>query len=227
MFTTTAYETLFDAKTWKEPLHIIGVGGIGSHAARIAGKERFPVIHLHDGDVVEEKNMYNQWFDDDSDIGLSKAEVVAKKVSQWTVAHAHPTYVEGHRKLSGVVCLCTGNTDPLPTIVESCVWDNPDVSLLLDARMDAEYVFLQVLDPRIEAHRKRWYRNWYPHSETENRTAGCGGGATAVGITASLAADLMVAQVIRYAAIRQGYKDTLDNHIEFFLRPLRIVTKQW
>ncbi len=221
------YRTLFDGPRFAQELHIVGCGGVGSHAARIAGKEGFPNIHLWDGDIVEAKNTSNQWFDEACDIGEYKTDALTRKLSRWTKAVSHPEYIDGARPLSGVVCLATDSMESRKLVCESTVWRRTGVSLLVEARMDAEYVFIQVVDPHSEVHIARWTRNWYPHSETDNRTAGCAGGATAVGIMASIAADLMIAQVIRYAAILEGRDDTLDNHIEFILRPLRVITKRW
>lgn len=61
-----------------EEIHLIGCGGVGSWVlpalARLPGRG---VIHLWDGDILEERNLDRQLFSDE-DIGKNKAEAIDK-----------------------------------------------------------------------------------------------------------------------------------------------------
>lgn len=59
---------------------IVGCGGVGSNLAQILVKLcADDIIHLFDGDTVEEKNLDRQFFSDD-DIGCNKAEALAQRI---------------------------------------------------------------------------------------------------------------------------------------------------
>jgi molybdopterin-synthase adenylyltransferase len=65
---------------------VLGVGGVGSYVVRTLASMGFGEIAILDDDSVEESNISRQIFYDYRDIGKSKVDVVAEKVS-----HISPT----------------------------------------------------------------------------------------------------------------------------------------
>ena len=61
---------------------MIGVGGLGCPAAHVIAKSALPVsLTLLDDDVIDASNLQRQILFDDADVGQSKAEVAARKLS--------------------------------------------------------------------------------------------------------------------------------------------------
>lgn len=73
-----------------ERLVVVGAGGTGSAVARIAARilwqrqqmgQTVPLLHLVDGDIVEEKNVGRQGGFAPADVGSYKAEILARRYS--------------------------------------------------------------------------------------------------------------------------------------------------
>lgn len=201
---TRRHDLLFDKTTCTYPVHIIGVGGVGSNVARLLAKlavgERGPV-HAWDHDIVEAHNVPNQAYDA-ADVGMPKTEALKRHYRQWNGGEivVHTERVQGPIPLSGVVFLCVDNNDVRKEICESSVWKKQDISLLIETRMDATHVIVHTVDPSNDRHIECWNLFWYPHAETEN-LAGCGGPASV--ITASdMTANVAVQQFVHWHARR-------------------------
>ena len=59
----------------KYPIHIIGIGAIGSTIATMLARMGIQKLHIYDFDKVEEKNVCNQQYFADQ-VGLTKIEAL-------------------------------------------------------------------------------------------------------------------------------------------------------
>lgn len=220
----------FDFETLADEIHIFGIGGIGSHEARLLTKGGLQApIHLWDGDIVEDKNRRNQTYHR-SHVGLLKVAALAQQIAlEWGEAPViqHPEFVTEHRKIAGVVFLCTDSMSSRRCIWETCIKGNDAVPLMIETRMDGVSGLIHVVDPCNADHQHEWERySSFRDEDAINETAGCGGPA-AVLPSASFMADLSVWQLMRYAAIKAGFNDVLNNQIRVELRPPDIKLYRW
>ena len=227
---TQRHESVFDYKQFLEPIHVIGVGGVGSHVACHLVKLGCGVLnelHVWDGDTVATHNLANQMYDS-SDVGHLKVAALQRRASTFggITLKQHPVFFEPPQQVKGVVFLCVDTMSARRQILNMGIKGNTEVPLFIEVRMDATSVLMHVVDPSNPRHIRQWEKYWYPDEDADNQIAGCGG-RVAVGPTASIAADYAVWQFIRYAAIVQGGSDILDNQIRLTMRPLSLKTFQW
>lgn len=225
---TSRHDDLFNKTKFTQDIHVIGLGGVGSHVVRQLAKLGAGTandVYGWDGDKVDPHNLPNQAYVT-SHVGQKKAHALAERYFEWSsenMMNARPYNVTERIPLSGVVFLCVDDMGVRKTICETSIWRNPDVSVLIETRMDASHVVVFLVDPNNDEHVRHWNTFWYPKSETENE-AGCGGHITvitAVEITASFA----VQQFIDYA--RASSVRGLPNLLELSLRKWTLNTYRW
>ncbi len=68
---------------------VIGVGGLGSPAARVLAKSGVRSITLIDDDVVTEDNLHRQTLYEEADVGHHKVEVAARVLADEALAAGH------------------------------------------------------------------------------------------------------------------------------------------
>ena len=204
---------IFDAEAFGDtPVHVVGVGGIGSHLALRLIDMRVRHVHVWDGDVVEAHNVQNQVYTQAQCIGKKKVDALQSLLYKKNGAQieTHDEYVSQGAVLSGVVCLCVDSMETRKVIWQACIRNNPEIFLMIDARMDASLTTIFTLDPRDPSHQANWDHFWFPSSEAQHETMACGS-PLAVGPTASRVADDAMWQLIRYQARRSGRDVPLYN----------------
>lgn len=134
----------FDPGTVKKPIHIIGVGAIGSHIAELLVRIGLQNIILYDFDCVEDKNITNQMFITNQ-IGKPKVEAVAEMLVSINpnIAKTLKLETEGYdkQKLTGYVFICVDTIEVRQKIVDANMY-NQDIIAMFDFRMrltDAQY----------------------------------------------------------------------------------------
>lgn len=124
----------------KQPIHIIGVGAIGSNIADLLvrlGIDR--KIHLYDFDTVDAHNITNQRYTD-YDIGKEKVVALGDMLQQINPSLQTVVHPEGYKKgmqLSGYVFLCVDDIDLRREIATEHKF-NPLVKAMFDFRMRLE-----------------------------------------------------------------------------------------
>jgi molybdopterin/thiamine biosynthesis adenylyltransferase len=86
---------IIDPKLLNKPIHILGVGGVGSFTAMLLAKMGCNNINVYDDDIVEEHNVVSQFFTT-LDLGLSKVDALQKNVNDHAdiVINKYPTAIE-------------------------------------------------------------------------------------------------------------------------------------
>lgn len=105
----------------KAPIHIIGVGAIGSTIATMLARMGVQDMHLYDLDDVEMKNICNQEYFDHQ-VGTPKLEAITEtlvKINPDIKLKLHPLGWNENSSLSGYVFLCVDSIDLRREIVET------------------------------------------------------------------------------------------------------------
>ena len=120
----------------KAPIHIIGVGAIGSTLATMLARMGVQELNIYDIDQVEMKNVCNQEYFD-THIGLEKVDAIYEMLSFINPGIKVKINREGWKpgtRLSGYVFMCVDNIDLRRQIVEDNIY-NKYIKAMFDFRM--------------------------------------------------------------------------------------------
>lgn len=120
----------------KHPIHIIGVGAIGSTIATMLVRMGVTSLHLYDIDIVEMKNVCNQEYYDEQ-VGQPKLQAllnILRSINPDLEIVLHVKGWEPGTRLSGYVFLCVDDIDLRRHIVEENK-NNPYIQAFFDFRM--------------------------------------------------------------------------------------------
>jgi hypothetical protein len=117
------------------PIHIIGVGAIGSHVAEMLARLGCTNLNLYDFDIVDSKNIANQMYFD-IQIGKSKLDSIMETL------HAIDPFVKARlfskgwtgQPLQGYVFLCVDSIELRRKITEEQMYNN-NIVFMCDFRM--------------------------------------------------------------------------------------------
>jgi len=187
----TRQTRLFDpAKYGSIPIHVIGVGAIGSIATLMLAKVGFNNITCYDHDKVEEHNLPNQFYPMDS-IGHYKVEALQKIVLDYTGIEISPHPVKWEEQhLKGIIISSVDSMSVRKQIFNNVLL-NPAIKYLIDPRMAG-------LDFRIACvnydNAKKY--SWYPDAEASPEMCGARSIMFNVGIVGGIVVNMacMIAQ---------------------------------
>lgn len=120
----------------KAPIHIIGVGAIGSTLATMLARMGVQELNIYDIDQVEMKNICNQEYLD-THIGLEKVDAIYETLSFINPGIKVKINREGWKpgtRLSGYIFMCIDNIDLRRQIVEDNIY-NKYIKAMFDFRM--------------------------------------------------------------------------------------------
>lgn len=126
----------FDPVNIKDPIHIIGVGAIGSTVAEMLARLGFAELHLYDFDTVADYNITNQMFRF-KDIGALKvdaAEEILKEINPDIRIKKFPKGWLSHMPLSGYVILAVDSIAVRQEVVQTNRY-NQNIKGMFDFRM--------------------------------------------------------------------------------------------
>lgn len=174
------HKAVFDASSFKHPVHIIGCGGMGSHIATAlarmgVGRAESP-IHLYDFDKFEDHNRANQVVHHDQ-IGWGKVRGVRRQlqmIEPRIIAYANGMKLRRGIHMSGVVFLCVDSMDARKTIMQNCLEGRRTIKCVIETRVDATTGISHCIDPNNKRHCDCWWEQCYTDAEAQNM-AGCGG----------------------------------------------------
>lgn len=163
-----------------EPVTIIGTGGMGNRIAeglvRMGVSIYTPTLTLCDPDRFESKNTHNQ-FMFSKDVGRPKVHALHGNLTRISSSVRIKTHFETGqtlKHLAGVVFLCLDKMDDRKEIMETMLENNPNISCVIETRMDSGVGISHCFDPNSVNHQECWWMYWHSENEAQNR-AGCGG----------------------------------------------------
>ena len=121
----------------KAPIHIIGVGAMGSRIAELLVRLGIRQLHIWDMDIVEDKNITNQLYFH-KQIGLLKTEAleeILKEINPQVDVKKHGKYT--NQNLSGYIFLCVDSIE-LRYEIANANKDNKYILGMFDTRMRLE-----------------------------------------------------------------------------------------
>lgn len=134
-----------DMREYKDTIHVIGVGAIGSNVCEQLARLGAENIEIYDFDTVSDHNIANQLFTS-NDIGKMKVEAVAermKAINPECQIKVHPEGLQEPYFLQGIAIICVDSIELRKKIVEANMY-NINCHAMLDFRMrltDAQYYF--------------------------------------------------------------------------------------
>ena len=146
---------------WLDEIHLIGAGGIGTHALLTLIEQEARVVHLWDDDTVEGHNLPTQFMYRPVDIGTSKVEAAKSFVERQgyqTVIIPHATRVTPSTRMGGIVISGVDSMTSRADIWETVRLD-PRIRLYVDARIGADTLQVHALDP-IREESGNDYASW-------------------------------------------------------------------
>jgi molybdopterin/thiamine biosynthesis adenylyltransferase len=159
---------IFDPSEFSWPVHIIGVGGIGSALFLPLLKLGIGELHVWDPDIVEPHNIPAQLLYRPSDIGKRKVDCL-QNFGRWIEAEceviAHPELVTERTELSGVVISGVDSMLSRRRIWGAVDRNNVDVVFYLDARIGGEQLELYSLIPCDPKESQMYEENWLVSDE--------------------------------------------------------------
>lgn len=210
---------------YQAPIHVIGAGGVGSAVvAMLARMQIGQHVTIYDGDHVEAHNPPNQQFTRQH-LGHNKATALAVQALEWCdeqVSYsAVPYMVESAVPLQGHVFLCLDSMQARRDIMEHSVFNNPDVDVVVETRMDATMSQVFMFDPNCIAHQTIWQEFWFPDNQAENQI-GCSG-PIAIPTATTITGGLAVQQLLNY------YKQPaqVHHHLSLNLTTMNAKTRHW
>jgi molybdopterin/thiamine biosynthesis adenylyltransferase len=151
---TRQLDILNPTKQLHWPVHLIGLGGIGSAVARPLVMLGISELHLYDDDVVSEENPSNQFYYPDQ-VGQKKVLAMAKELGRYPGVQIvpHDRRITADDRLEGIVI---SGVDSMAS--RYAIWEgikphpdtrqfNTDVVLYLDGRLGGEDLRLLVIRP--------------------------------------------------------------------------------
>ena len=121
----------------KAPIHIIGIGAMGSRIAELLVRLGIRQLHIWDMDIVEDKNITNQLYFH-KQIGLPKTEAleeILREINPQVDVKKHGKYT--NQNLSGYIFLCVDSIE-LRYEIANANKDNKYILGMFDTRMRLE-----------------------------------------------------------------------------------------
>lgn len=197
-------------------IHVIGTGSLGGRCIESLCRFRVPEVIAHDFDRVETHNRYNQVVFK-NEIGKKKADVFVRRSQMIdpTGTRVVPRYrrVDGRTKLSGFVFVMVDTMRDRKTIWNKCIKNNPNVTLMIEARMGVSSGRIYAVDPNNEYHIHMWERH-SAYEDGPDVLAGCKAEYPAPS-TADIIAGEAIWRFLNWLQFEQGSGRPYYNYIGF------------
>lgn len=175
------------------PIHIIGVGGVGSHLALLAVKYGVRKMHLWDFDEFGPHNVSNQVFFPEKHLGMNKAlavKEVCETFNPRVTLTAHPSRFTGISKSDSreaIVFICVDSMSARRSIIKSLKFSGVK-TVIIETGMGVSSVRTCVFNGHNQRHFDAWLSNEYFPSNGEFRERAPCGTALTVGATCAAVA---------------------------------------
>lgn len=158
---------IFDPEDFSWPVHLVGLGGIGSSVLFPLLKLGIKTLHLWDDDVVEPRNIPAQLVYRPRDNGKYKvdaAKAFAKRQQAECSITVHRTHVGPDTELEGIV-ICGVDSMASRNNIWEAIKFNTFVPLFMDGRIGGEHLQLLTLNPSDSDNIERYQEFLFPDSE--------------------------------------------------------------
>ncbi|MNJ94833.1 thiamine biosynthesis protein ThiF [compost metagenome] len=148
------------------PIHIIGVGAIGSLVALNLAKMGLTNQVVYDFDTVSVENMSCQFYRH-KDIGKSKVHALHELIKDFTNEEIIPVesrWTPDPSRISGTVVIAVDDMEARKSISED-LRSHINVSHFIDTRMGLEDAALYVMNPHDEKDRETYGKTLYSNQE--------------------------------------------------------------
>lgn len=128
----------YDPKSVKDPIHIIGVGAMGSCVAELLVRLGFENLVIYDFDIVTAHNITNQMYYEDQ-INQPKCEALTQSLQKINKDVTVTRFEKGWhgQPLAGYIFLCVDSIALRKEIVQKNAF-NPNIKAFFDFRMRLE-----------------------------------------------------------------------------------------
>lgn len=166
MIDYTRQQGILDPRRFAWPVHLVGLGGIGSAVAPILAKLGVSEIHLWDDDTLENGNLPSQFLYRLEDVGKTKVEAAREILSALgpVAVTAHARRFTTEETLEGIV---VSGVDSMAS--RAAIWErvrfNIAVPLFFDGRLGGEILELHTVRPVVFEEVQRYDGTLFPDDE--------------------------------------------------------------
>lgn len=163
---------------FKDEIHVIGVGAVGSTVVDGLIRQGFlgSQIHIYDFDVVEEHNIANQMYTY-HDIGKPKVEALRDRIFQEygeTINIVNDKFdVNISKSIKGVVFLLVDSFKARKQIYQS-MKNKPYIKAVIETRLDARAAVCMILSPCDIDHQKYFEATLLDDGIDSSEVSACG-----------------------------------------------------
>lgn len=152
----TKHLEFFNPTKLNAPVHIIGIGAMGSRVVELLVRLGIENIYIYDFDKVEEKNVTNQYYTHKY-VGESKVDALVKMMNEINTQAIKKAYKNGYsnQPLSGYVFLCVDSIELRHKIASENMF-NPNIKAMFDTRMRLTDAQAYACDWSNEEHKKKF-----------------------------------------------------------------------
>ncbi len=210
---------VFSPSSFKTPVHVVGIGAIGSYVAETLCKMGVSDLTVYDFDTVEAHNLPNQLFYL-ADCGKKKAEALRWRLHRATGVEVKAVCesVDGSKPFSGVVFLCVDTMGCRRTIWEKAIRYQLACRLMVEIRMAAEGGLVYTVNPCNPHDVEGWEKTLYTDEEAEE--SACTN--RAISSTVKILAGIAAHQIVKW---HRG--DACEKEILVNLSPLLVLSRNW
>jgi len=158
---------------WPDNVHLIGVGGIGTHVLVTLVELGVREVHIWDDDIVSAHNRPTQFIYTKQDIGKPKVEGALKFIERQgfdTTVIPHNERVCADTDLSGIVISGVDTMASRMVIWEAVQSSGAMTPIYIDGRIGDECLHVLTLDPCDPIAVKRYERSLIPDSRSKDRS---------------------------------------------------------
>jgi len=176
-----------------KPIHIVGCGATGSHAAFELAKAGCSLV-LWDFDIVESHNLPNQMFMP-TQVGMNKAEALKEVLGMFNplisiTVHARACKSSDLREVNGFIFLLVDSFKARHQLAKGLLFSKGN-SWVIETRMGVRELSCLVFRPKNPVHWKSWVASLGLDESTHREASACGTPLT-IGATAGVAARIAV-----------------------------------
>ena len=217
---------LIEVEKFEIPIHVVGVGSLGSWVTHFLLKMGFKNITIWDFDTIEEHNLPNQFYRE-KDIGKSKVDATGQLYlefftdEEYRIKTNHIKLTEQNANaLEGIVFMCVDSMAVRKELYEMAVkYGQKNIQMWIEARLSIFGAYMYTITKRNTDVFNEYEKTLYDDEEAE--VSVCGVSQTALP-SATNTASMMVMQMISWWRGNDVY-----NKIEWSIPDLTVFKERW